>query len=254
MKNSYRKLFFSFLLIMLYSCNSNSNTIEPINEIPSLELLNKYGIDIEEPSGLDLGQNNKSLWTVSDRKSKMYKLDLEGKILQEISLPATDLEGITYDDFNNNVWVVLEGEGEVLQIDTLGNELKKSTIPAVRDGGGLEGITINPANNHLFLIKENDPSVLLELDTEFNTLKYNRISSALDYSGIDFDDDENILWIVSDQNKEVFKYDLNGKIIESFSISVNKAEGIAFDNINNLVYLVSDSADSLYVYKYNPDF
>jgi len=243
------RLLLIVISIFLWNCKKE----EPIEEILPVELINKYSINVEEPSGLDLGQNNNTLWTVSDRKSKMYELDLGGNILQEINIPATDLEGITIDNSDNSIWVVLEGQGEVLKIDKFGNELKRSTIPGVRDGGGLEGITINPANNHLFLIKEKDPSVILELNTNLETILYKRISSANDYSGIDYSLNENLLWLVSDQNKEILKYDLTGTLLETYSINVEKAEGITVDNENNLIYIVSDSADSLYVYKYNPN-
>ena len=242
-----RRFILIILIVFIWSCEKN----EPFEEILPIELIEKYSIDIEEPSGLDLGINNNSLWTVSDRKSKIYNLDLTGKVLQEISIPATDLEGIAFDSSNNTIWVVLEGQGEVLQIDMLGNELRRAELQTVRDGGGLEGITINSANSHLFLVKEKDPSVILELNTKLETLLYKRISAANDYSGIDYNLEENILWLVSDQNKEILKYDLNGNLLNTYSIDVEKAEGIAVDGNNNLIYIVSDSADSLYVYQLN---
>jgi len=228
--------------------------VDSMLSLPWLELINSYDIDVEEPSGLDLSLDNNSLWTVSDKRSKIYQLDLTGNILQEINIPATDLEGITIDNSDNSVWVVLEGQGEILNVDILGNEIQRITIPAVRDGsGGLEGITLNSMNNHLFLLKEKDPGVLIELDTEFEILHFKHISTALDYSGMDYDEIENELWIVSDQDKKVYRYDLGGNVIDSYPINVEKAEGIAFDSSKKLVYIVSDSADSLFVYKYNSD-
>lgn len=226
--------------------------VDSILSIPSLELINSYSIDVDEPSGLDLALDNMSLWTVSDKRSKIYQVDLTGQILQEISIPGIDLEGITLDVNGNSFWVVQESLGEILQVDTLGNELQRVTIPAVRDGsGGLEGITINSINNHLFLLKEKDPSVLIELDTNFKITLFKRISTAQDYSGMDYNELENEFWIVSDQDKMVYRYDLNGTVLNSYPINVEKAEGIAFDSANNLVYIVSDSADSLYVYRLN---
>ena len=242
------------VVIFISSCECNCKKIITIDEEPIIELINAYSIDVEEPSGLDLSLDNLSLWTVSDKRSKMYQLDLTGNILQEINIPATDLEGITIDNSNNSVWVVLEGQGEILNIDILGKEIQRITIPAVRDGsGGLEGITLNSMNNHLFLLKEKDPGVLIELDTEFEILHFKHISTALDYSGMDYDEIENELWIVSDQDKKVYRYNLSGNVIDSYAIDIVKAEGIAFDSTNKLVYIVSDSADSLFVYKYNSD-
>ena len=237
----------TFIALGLGSCDKS----EPTKETPILELVHSYAIDVEEPSGLDLSDNNTKLWTVGDSRSKMYQLDLTGNILKEISVPGSNLEGITYDFNDNTLWVVLESAGEILQLDTLGNELQRLSIAGVRDGGGLEGITINQNDDHIFLLKEKNPSVLLELDTAFEVVQYKRISTAQDYSGMDYDSIRDELWMVSDQNKEVLRYDLAGKILESYPIQVKKAEGITINREQNILYIVSDSADSLYIYQFN---
>ena len=204
------------VVIFISSCECNCKKIITIDEEPIIELINAYSIDVEEPSGLDLSLDNLSLWTVSDKRRKMYQLDLTGQILREVSIPGVDLEGITIDSNEETIWVVQESLGEILQVDTLGNELQRILIPAVRDGaGGLEGITINPTNNHLFMLKEKDPSVLIELNTEFETILFKRISTADDYSGMDYNEAENELWIVSDQERTVYRYDLGGSILAS---------------------------------------
>ncbi len=99
--------------------------------LPRLELINQFSIDVDEPSGLDLGLNNSTLWTVSDRRSKMYQIDLNGQILKDISIPGTDLEGITLDLDGITVWVVQEALGELLQVDISGNEIQRKVIPAL---------------------------------------------------------------------------------------------------------------------------
>ena len=247
-----KKTFIGIIILSIVVGINGCKNNDPILETPLFELINKYSIDVDEPSGLDFALDNMSLWTVSDKRSKIYKIDLTGKILKEISIPGTNLEGITIDLNGETLWVVQETLGEILQVDTLGTEIQRIIIPAVRDGsGGLEGITLNSTNNHLFLLKEKDPSVLIELDTEFETILFKRISTAQDYSGMDYNEIENELWLVSDQNKKVYRYDLNGTVLDSYPINVDKAEGIAFDNANNLIYLVSDSSDSLFVYRLN---
>ncbi|MFC1528065.1 SdiA-regulated domain-containing protein [Candidatus Neomarinimicrobiota bacterium] len=232
----------------LFKCNK----AEPSQEKPGIELINKYNINIEEPSGLDLALDNKSLWTVSDKHNKIYQLDLTGKILKEIKIPGISLEGITVDSDDNTLWVVQESLGVLSQIDTLGNEILRIEITGAGGGSsGLEGITINSTNNHIFLLKEKDPSVLIELNTNLETIMLKRIYSALDYSGMDYNAIDNELWIVSDQEKKVYRCDLIGSILNSYPIDVKKAEGITFDSKNNLIYIVCDSADILYIYRLN---
>ncbi|MCJ7800964.1 MAG: SdiA-regulated domain-containing protein [Candidatus Marinimicrobia bacterium] len=236
------------IVTVLFSCNKTDSSIEK----PILELINKYVIDVGEPSGLVLALDNKSLWTVSDNQNKIYQLDLTGQILKEISIPGIGFEGIALDLNGQSFWIVQESRGELLQIDTLGNEIQTLAITNVRSAsGGLEGITINSTNNHLFLLKEKDPSVLIELNVDFETMMFKRIYFAQDYSGMDYTELEDELWIVSDQEKKVYRCDLNGNVLISFPINVDKAEGIAIDSENNLIYIVSDSDDILYIYRLN---
>ena len=236
------------IIAVLFSCNKTESSIEK----PILELVNKYAIDIDEPSGLDLSLDNMSLWTVCDKYGKIHQLDLTGQILKEISIPGNGFEGITLDLDGQSFWIAQESQGELLQIDTLGNEIQTFAITNVRSAsGGLEGITINSTNNHLFLLKEKDPGVLIELNVDLETMMFKRIYFAQDFSGMDYAELTDELWIVSDQEKKVYRCDLNGNVLMSFPINVDKAEGIAVDSENNLIYIVSDSADILYIYRLN---
>jgi len=231
-----------------FNCNNAESSIEKL----SLELINKYSIDVVEPSGLDLSKNNESLWAVSDKHSKIYQLDLMGRILQEIDIPGNDFEGITLDINGHSLWLAQESLSELLRIDTLGNELQRIYVAGASNGsGGLEGITINTSKNHILLLKEKDPSVLIELNTTFEPVLFKHLYNASDYSGMDYNEINNELWIVSDQDKKVYQCDIRGNMINSYSINIAKAEGIAFDRENNLIYIVSDSEESLYIFKLN---
>jgi len=234
------------LIVGIISCKNNAPAVED----QLLELVDEYFINIEEPSGLALANDNSSLWVVSDKHSKIYQLDLTGQTLQEIAIPGIGLEGITVGLSGHSFWVVQESLGELLNVDTLGNEIQRIDIAGAKNGsGGLEGITINSINNHIFLIKEKDPSILIELNTDFETILFRHLSTATDYSGIDYDEFNNKLWLVSDQEKMIYRCEINGATLNSYPIHVNKAEGIAFDVVNNLIYIVSDSAESLYIFK-----
>jgi 6-phosphogluconolactonase (cycloisomerase 2 family) len=63
-----------------------------------------------------------------------------------------------------------------------------------------------------------------------------------------------VLWIGSDDSSRVYKCNLDGSVIESFSISangssLNKLEGIAIDHENQLLYAVTDEGQELLVYE-----
>src|SRR5436309_1606902 len=68
--------------------------------IPVLPLLATYAMTVSEPSDLTIDETGTILWTVSDSKNKVYKLDVQGKTLKTLSYaggPLSDLEGVAYD-------------------------------------------------------------------------------------------------------------------------------------------------------------
>ncbi|MBC8184072.1 SdiA-regulated domain-containing protein [candidate division KSB1 bacterium] len=245
-----KKLFFIIWLLGLLIfafCTKESSTKPKTNE-PYLKKEADYKLDVEEPSGLAFSVDGNFLWTISDKTNKVYQITLTGTIVKELSYTGNDLEGIVQHPGDSTLWVVEEYQADIVQLDTSGNELKRVSIPVNGGGSSLEGITINPANNHLYLVKEKNPGVLIHLNEKHEMVSYLRISFAGDYSGIYFDAQNSFLWIISDQDKTVFKCDLSGKVLEQYPVDVNKIEGIAVDVNNSLIYLVSDSYERLYVY------
>lgn len=234
--------------LFIFSCTEKSpaEPDPPEKGEPELELITSVNIQVDEPSGLCFSIDKKFLWTVSDQTGKVYKIDFYGNVIKSISYTGNDLEGIAFDPSDSTIWVAEEYLSQIVQLDTLGNELNRVTVTGAAGNSGLEGITINTSTNHFFLLKEQDPGVLIELDQNFNLLRYKRIYFAFDFSGIFYESQNQHLWIVSDQNEKVYKCALSGSVLTEFPIVVTKAEGIAVDIENNLVYIVSDSYEKLY--------
>ncbi|MEN8193844.1 MAG: SdiA-regulated domain-containing protein [Bacteroidota bacterium] len=244
-------IFFFIISLIAFSCTEKSPTdIDPPEQTePKLELISSFNLQVDEPSGLCFSLDMESLWTVSDNTRKVYKIDLTGKTQKTLSYTGNDLEGVAINPKDSTIWVAEENLSQIVQLDTLGNELNRITVTGAGGGSGLEGITINSANNHFILLKEKNPGVLIELDEEFNLLEYKRISFANDYSGIFYESQNQHLWIVSDQNEKVYKCDMEGVVLIEYPIDVDKAEGIAVDINNDLVYVVSDDTEKLYVFE-----
>lgn len=204
-------------------------------------------IPVKSPSGLCLSIDRNSLWTVSDKPNGLiYNLDFDGKLLRTLDYIGTDLEGIAHDNSDTALWITEESMGKILQIDTVGNVIKSMELSGVRDGGGLEGITFNRNNGHFFLVKEKDPGALIELDGQLNLISYDRIGFAEDFSGLDYDADEEYLWMISDQDKVLMKYKLGSGIVEKHPFNINKAEGLAIYHEKNIFFIVSDDNEKLY--------
>ncbi len=216
----------------------------------ALVLTDSFSLDLSSPSGLTFSSDSQSLWTLSDKPGGLiYNITFNGEIVTSLSYSGADLEGITRDNADNTFWIVEESSGELVHLDSTGLEMERVFVSGSNEGsGGLEGIALNKTNNHIYLLKEKDPGVLIELDHEFNILQYQRLFMANDFSGISYDQTTNQLWIVSDQDKTVFRCDTTGSVIKSYSIQHEKMEGIAVDMENKRIFFVNDANDKLYLY------
>lgn len=242
MINSLLKIIILLLPVVSASCDKikfgSGEKIKPIEE---------HSLKISEPSGLALGNNK--LWIVSDRKSTVYMTDLEGDVEFSFKIKDADHEGITV--INDSLLaIVKEISREVVITDFYGNKISSSKFD-VDDSknSGLEGITYNPSNGHFYLVNEKDPVLLIEADKDLNEIRRIEIKDVKDISGISYSVKENCLWLLSDEERKIFKSSLDGEILLEFRITIDQPEGIAIDDKNNLIYVVSDKEEKLFVYK-----
>jgi len=205
-------------------------------------------IDVTEPSGLCLTFDGTGLWTVSDEDSGIYRLDLEGNVINQFKVNGFDLEGITVID-EERIAVILERTREVVILETSGNELKRTKLPFEGElNSGLEGITYDPILKTFYLLNEKKPSLLIKLDEELNLISIDTLNFAKDVSGI-FYDPENFLWILSDESQVIVKTDLDGNELDRYEVSIPQPEGITIDKEKKNLFIVSDNSESLYIFK-----
>jgi len=242
-KTAYFVIFLSSVLFALSCANKKEENVKTLIFSISEEL------PVPEPSGIDLSYDEKAFWIVSDQDSKVYLIDSWGKEVKNFTVNGEDLEGITVVD-DSTLAVVLERTREVVLLDTSGKELKRKTIDLEGElNSGLEGITYNPKKKNFYILNEKDPGLLLTLDQNLIEQKRDKLKFAKDYSGIFFDDNDNILWILSDESKRIFKTDLSGNTIEEFKIKVDQPEGITLNKARTKLFLVSDVTGNLYIFE-----
>lgn len=238
-------LFAVLIVIIAISCKKK----EDFGQRERIVLLKVYDIPVPEPSGLCMTFEQNGFWIVSDENSTVYRINNEGKISKKFKINGSDIEGITVID-TEKIAIVLERTREIVILDTNGNELHRAKLDLQGEvNSGLEGITYNPENGHFFLVNEKNPTLLIELDNEFNVVKKDTIDFPKDLSGIFFDASNKLLWILSDESRLVIKSDLDGNPIEEFKISVVQPEGIVIDKKGRRLYIVSDKMETLTVYE-----
>lgn len=237
-------------LFILIQCSLNDG-VNAIDNNSGLNQIASYRIDVPEPSGLSLHANGMSLWTVSDQTAKVYQLSLDGKLLKTLSYQGEDLEAVSQSPLDFSLWVAEERSREIVHLDSTGKELGRYFIPVDQrsENSGLEGIAVHPFNGRNYVLNEKDPAVFLKLTTGQSIAHSTTIDFVDDCSGLDFEPQGSFCWLVSDESKKVVKCDSSGLKIESFKISVDKAEGIAVSTADSIIYIVSDSEQKLYLFR-----
>jgi uncharacterized protein YjiK len=243
---NYAKIILFLSLLLQYKCNTNWKESPPPEDL----LLQKMTqINVPEPSGLALSYKSNFFWCVSDSNSKVYKLDKNGKIIASFMIKGEDLEGVTVID-SLRLAVILERTREVVVIDTSGNELNRKKINIDgRLNEGLEGVCFNKYSLDYYFVNEKHPGSLIKTDSSFTELFRKEIEFAKDYSDIFFAAEDTTLWILSDESKKIIHTDLNGIMINEYSIDVEQPEGLVVDYLTKKVYVVSDKREILYEFK-----
>ena len=258
-----------------------------------LELLSRHhirdpGLGLNEPSGLTLNGDGSALYTVSDDTKAIFRLDLKGRVSVSDSffIGLDDLEGIALRGDDSELLVVQERSNSVVVVDLnsrrerarrpLSAMTNYSTIahhfPDPPDNNGLEGITVNTSNDHVVVVKEREPGLLIELDASLKTILSTRVLQAsqgfihpelkaekLDFSGLSYDSSSDTLWITSDKGQCLFQYDWAGDtVLQRLDLTIStgekpkrirKPEGVAFDPDRRRIYVVSDRDADLYVFQ-----
>lgn len=232
------------------------------NRLQKLDLLESFPIEVKGPSGLDLDHSKNYFWAVSDNvEGAIYKLDRQGRIVSRLPVQGNDMEGISQHPHNRTLFVIEERKRQIVQYDTLGKEIARYEVPVEKsnENDGPEGIAINPFNNHFFVVNEKNPRVLMELDVlkgfERQVVRKTPVNfgatddaEGLDLSGLFFDSEDRILWMVSDEARAVFLLDTRGRPLAAFDAGQKDLEGIALIRNEKKLFLVSDELETLFVY------
>ena len=236
----------ALFLITIISCKEKEQLPKK-----TLTYIGAHAISVPEPSGLAMTHDNKGFWTVSDETSTIYRLDNEGIVVQTIIVEGFDFEAITLID-DTTLVILQERTREMVFLDTSGTELKRIKLDLEGElNSGPEGIAFNPKNRHFYILNEKKPSLFIELDEQLNIIRKDTLKFCKDVSGLYFDEENQILWMLSDESQLVIKTDLNGKLLEKIEITIPQPEGITLSEDGRNLYIVSDNKETLYVFKVN---
>ncbi len=215
-----------------------------------LKLVASYPLDIAESSGLTMDPAGTALWAIGSRQKRVFKLDLEGRVLAELAYKGDDPEGLVFDPADSTLWIVEERRREIVQLNQAGRVLDKKRLDLEGDNNsGLEGICLD-RQGALYILNEKNPGLFLHMDAELSIAAQDTLDFARDYSGMAYGMEQDRFWILSDQDKRLFARDRAGNITASYKLPLPQPEGIAVDEKTRRMYVVSDSKPTLYVFEF----
>jgi uncharacterized protein YjiK len=209
-----------------------------------LRKIDDHKLHVDEPS--DLAFADGRLFTVSDRHSKIYEIDDDGDVKNDIDIDGHDLEALAIDK-DGDFLVADESRAKVWHIAADGARHDAFEVPDADDGNsGIEGLTFGKSG-HLFVAKEKDPARIIELDDDGDELANEKIHFADDLSALTYNPDDKHLYALSDEDHTLYRLDSDWEVHTAWKLPIKHPEGIAFDG--NILYIASDAEERLYIYE-----
>jgi len=234
------------------------------------------GLD-DDISALTYDPDRKTLFTVTNARSELIELSLEGRILRRIPLTGFgDPEAVEYVGPNSYV-ITDERQQRLIRVrledDTMfldaGDAEQLSLGIGLNGNKGFEGLAYDSAGKRLFVAKERDPMLIYEVHGfphdnpekpyAVHVVQDRKRDSRLfvrDLSSLQFDERSGHLLALSDESRLVLELDVEGRPLSTLSLrkgfqglraTVPQAEGIAMDEAGT-IYLVSEP-NLFYVFK-----
>ena len=226
------------------------------------------GLD-DDLSALTYDPDRKSLFTVTNARSELIELSLDGRILRRVPLVGFgDPEAVEY--VGPGTYVVTdERQQRLIRVrlhdDTTvldAKDAEQLTLGIGLNGNkGFEGLAYDSAGKRLFVAKERDPMLIYEVHGfphddpgqpyALNVVQDTQRDSRLfvrDLSSLQFDERSGHLLALSDESRLVLELDVKGRPLSTLSLrqgyqglekTVPQAEGIAMDEAGT-IYLVSE--------------
>ncbi|WP_248917883.1 SdiA-regulated domain-containing protein [Pseudomonas entomophila] len=234
------------------------------------------GLD-DDLSALTYDPDRKSLFTVTNARSELIELSLDGRILRRVPLTGFgDPEAVEYVGPNSYV-ITDERQQRLIRVrledDTLfldANDAEQLSLGIGLNGNkGFEGLAYDSTGKRLFVAKERDPMMIYEVhgfphdnpDKPYavhvvQDRKRDKGLFVRDLSSLQFDERSGHLLALSDESRLVLELDVKGRPLSTLSLrkgmqglkqTVPQAEGIAMDDAGT-IYLVSEP-NLFYVFK-----
>jgi len=238
------------------------------------------GLD-DDISALTYDPDRKTLFTVTNARSELLELSLEGRILRRVPLTGFgDPEAVEYvgpgsyviSDERQQRLIRVRLDDDTPFLDAADAEQMSLGI-GLNGNKGFEGLAYDSAGQRLFVAKERDPMLIYEIHGfphqnperpyAVHVVQDRKRDARLfvrDLSSLQFDERSGHLLALSDESRLVLELDVEGRPLSTLSLrkgfqglqaTVPQAEGIAMGDAGT-IYLVSEP-NLFYVFKQPAD-
>lgn len=198
-KKSLIKNYASIIFILLitlshYKCNTNRQESPLVKNLPLVKIT---PIKVSEPSGLTLSFDGKYFWCVGDNDSKVFKLDLKGRLNE-------GLEGICYDSRTKNFYFLNEKRpGLLIKTDSTFEEIFRKELTFAKD---YSDIFFSNGDNTLWILSDESQKII-QTDLSGNKILEYGIN-VKQPEGLVVDYELKKIFIVSDKKEELYEFKL----------------------------------------------
>ncbi len=207
-----------------------------------------YTTGMTNLSGLCLNAAKTGFYAAIDN-GKLYFTDLKGDNRSKLPYSGSkDFEAITMDRQTGRIFLADEGANAIWELSadkTSVTKICSVTVSGAADNKGLEGVAA--ARDTLYIANQT-PTVLIKYCLSkgqevwrSDADKKTKLDFASYFSDICYDDSDNTLWIVDSKGRMVYHCNLNGKVLDSQSISAcTKAEALVVDRPSGWMWIGND--------------
>jgi hypothetical protein len=168
-------------------------------------------------------------WASSNASNRIYKINHNGKVVNEFDSPSGYPFGMAFD--GKKLWVA-DGTDKIFQITRNGNVLCEFSVPTDYPGGLAWG------DNSLWLAEYPSPGLIhtFQIDPFASCASGSAVITRTFITpgggsrGLAWDG-ENLL-IASIKNKIIYRVNKEGTVLEEYALPVNTAQGLAWDGEN----------------------
>lgn len=254
----------SFFASICFATTTDALELKYVSHLP----LYVPEIGLTEPSGLSVAADGSGFWIVSDETRKVFKLDADGEIRPFLGRDdrMRDLEGVALDTGEARLLMISERTSSILsaslepphrlEVVEVGALPTPTNLEDALDDhdNGLEGIAVDQGTGSVFVLKERDPRLLIEIAPALDrVISVRNLDNVLpadeDVSGLTFDTVRNGFWIVSDVGKSVHFLPHEGNPVVTLDLywrnkdrnrKLDNAEGAVLSPDGRYLFVISD--------------